>query len=46
MLQTMDEDVVIQQDHKICLKTVGTCVNENAIFAVGSLVDNYLSLVN
>ncbi|KAK2121745.1 DNA-directed RNA polymerase II subunit RPB7 [Saguinus oedipus] len=40
--KTMDEDIVIQQDDEIRLKTVRTHVDKNDIFAIGSLMDDYL----
>ncbi|MXQ90722.1 hypothetical protein E5288_WYG016086 [Bos mutus] len=40
--KTMDEDIVIQQDDEIRLKIVGTRVDKNDIFAIGSLMDDYL----
>uniref|UniRef100_A0A5F4VT49 DNA-directed RNA polymerase subunit n=2 Tax=Callithrix jacchus TaxID=9483 RepID=A0A5F4VT49_CALJA len=40
--KTTDEDIVIQQDDEIRLKTVGTRVDKNDIFAIGSLMDDYL----
>lgn len=46
MLQAMDEDIVIQQDHEVCLKILGTHVAKNAIFAVCSQVNNYWRLVS
>lgn len=44
--KTVDEDVVIQQDDEIRLKIVGTRVDKNDIFAIGSLMDDYLGLVS
>lgn len=44
--KTMDEDIVIQQDDEIRLKIVGTRVDKNDIFAIGSLMDDYLGLVS
>ncbi|EPQ02231.1 DNA-directed RNA polymerase II subunit RPB7 [Myotis brandtii] len=38
----VDEDIVIQQDDEIRLKIVGTRVDKNDIFAIGSLMDDYL----
>uniref|UniRef100_A0A8C6YKX0 DNA-directed RNA polymerase subunit n=1 Tax=Nothoprocta perdicaria TaxID=30464 RepID=A0A8C6YKX0_NOTPE len=40
--KTVDEDIVIQQDDEIRLKIVGTRVDKNDIFAIGSLMDDYL----
>ncbi|KAM6158150.1 DNA-directed RNA polymerase II subunit RPB7 [Rhynchocyon petersi] len=40
--KTMDEDIVIQQEDEIRLKIVGTRVDKNDIFAIGSLMDDYL----
>ncbi|KTG36994.1 hypothetical protein cypCar_00049384, partial [Cyprinus carpio] len=42
--KTVDEDIVIQQDDEIRLKIVGTRVDKNDIFAIGSLMDDYLGL--
>ncbi|XP_012666061.1 DNA-directed RNA polymerase II subunit RPB7 [Otolemur garnettii] len=39
-------DIVIQQDDEIRLKIVGTRVDKNDIFAIGSLMDDYLGLVS
>ncbi|XP_044537951.1 DNA-directed RNA polymerase II subunit RPB7 [Gracilinanus agilis] len=44
--KTVDEDIVIQQDDEIRLKIVGTRVDKNDIFAIGSLMDDYLGLVS
>ncbi|CAB1324828.1 unnamed protein product [Coregonus sp. 'balchen'] len=44
--KTTDEDIVIQQDDEIRLKIVGTRVDKNDIFAIGSLMDDYLGLVS
>uniref|UniRef100_A0A2K5RRS3 DNA-directed RNA polymerase subunit n=1 Tax=Cebus imitator TaxID=2715852 RepID=A0A2K5RRS3_CEBIM len=44
--KTMDEDIVIQQDDEIHLKIVGTRVDKNDIFAIGSLMDDYLGPVS
>ncbi|XP_052014110.1 DNA-directed RNA polymerase II subunit RPB7-like [Apodemus sylvaticus] len=44
--ETMDEGIVIQQDYEIRLKIVGMRVDKNDIFAIGSLVDDYLGLVS
>ncbi|KAF7235180.1 DNA-directed RNA polymerase II subunit RPB7 [Varanus komodoensis] len=40
--KSVDEDIVIQQDDEIRLKIVGTRVDKNDIFAIGSLMDDYL----
>uniref|UniRef100_H0XU91 DNA-directed RNA polymerase subunit n=1 Tax=Otolemur garnettii TaxID=30611 RepID=H0XU91_OTOGA len=40
------KDIVIQQDDEIRLKIVGTRVDKNDIFAIGSLMDDYLGLVS
>ncbi|XP_013775325.1 DNA-directed RNA polymerase II subunit RPB7-like [Limulus polyphemus] len=42
--KSQDEDVVIQQDDKIRLKIVGTRVDATDIFAIGTLMDDYLGL--
>ncbi|CAH3173668.1 unnamed protein product, partial [Porites evermanni] len=42
--KTQDEDIVIQQDDEIRLRIVGTRVDANDIFAIGSLMDDYLVL--
>ncbi|KAM5247256.1 DNA-directed RNA polymerase II subunit RPB7 [Ctenodactylus gundi] len=44
--KTVDEDIVIQQEDEIRLKIVGTRVDKNDIFAIGSLMDDYLGLVS
>uniref|UniRef100_UPI00358F8B9F DNA-directed RNA polymerase II subunit RPB7 isoform X2 n=1 Tax=Myxine glutinosa TaxID=7769 RepID=UPI00358F8B9F len=44
--KTGDEDIVIQQDDEIRLKIVGTRVDKNDIFAIGSLMDDFLGLVS
>ncbi|RMX40822.1 hypothetical protein pdam_00006499 [Pocillopora damicornis] len=44
--KTRDEDNVIQQDDEIRLRIVGTRVDANDIFAIGSLMDDYLGLVS
>jgi len=44
--KTQDEEVVIQQDDEIRLKIVGTRVDANDIFAIGTLMDDYLGLVS
>lgn len=42
--KTQDEDVVIQQDDEIRLKIVGTRIDATDIFAIGTLMDDYLGL--
>ncbi|GFW45714.1 DNA-directed RNA polymerase II subunit RPB7 [Trichonephila clavipes] len=42
--RTEDEEVVIQQDDEIRLKIVGTRVDATDIFAIGTLMDDYLGL--
>ncbi|KAM7289312.1 DNA-directed RNA polymerase II subunit RPB7 [Ixodes scapularis] len=42
--RTQDEDVIIQQDDEIRLKIVGTRVDASDIFAIGTLMDDYLGL--
>ena len=44
--KTSDEDMVIQQDDEIRLKIVGTRVDASDIFAIGTLMDDYLGLVS
>ena len=44
--KTSDEDIVIQQDDEIRLKIVGTRVDASDIFAIGTLMDDYLGLVS
>ncbi|XP_023319602.1 DNA-directed RNA polymerase II subunit RPB7 [Eurytemora carolleeae] len=44
--KTADEDMVIQQDDEIRLKIVGTRVDASDIFAIGTLMDDYLGLVS
>jgi len=44
--KTKDEDIVIQTEDEIRLKIVGTRVDANDIFAIGSLMDDYLGLVS
>ncbi|KAL7978166.1 hypothetical protein Chor_005153 [Crotalus horridus] len=39
-------DIVIQPEDNIRLKIVGTRVDKNDIFAIGSLMDDYLGLLN
>ncbi|XP_046669953.1 DNA-directed RNA polymerase II subunit RPB7-like, partial [Homalodisca vitripennis] len=43
--KSKDEDVVIQEDDDIRLKIVGTRVDASGIFAIGTLMDDYLGLV-
>jgi DNA-directed RNA polymerase subunit E'/Rpb7 len=38
------QDVVIQQDDEIRLRIVGTRVDANDIFAVGTLMEDYLGM--
>lgn len=42
--RTQDEDIIIQQDDEIRLKIVGTRVDASDIFAIGTLMDDYLGL--
>ena len=44
--QNIDEGIVIQKDDEIRLKIIGTRVDANDIFAVGSLMDDFLGLVS
>ena len=44
--KTSEEDMVIQQDDEIRLKIVGTRVDASDIFAIGTLMDDYLGLVS
>ena len=44
--KTADEEMVIQQDDEIRLKIVGTRVDASDIFAIGTLMDDYLDLVS
>ncbi|XP_059350891.1 DNA-directed RNA polymerase II subunit RPB7 isoform X2 [Daphnia carinata] len=44
--KTQDEDVVIQQDDEIRIKIVGLRVDATDIFAIGTLMDDYLGLVS
>ena len=44
--KTKDEDMVIHQDDEIRLKIVGTRVDASDIFAIGTLMDDYLGLVS
>uniref|UniRef100_A0A1B0B496 RNA polymerase Rpb7-like N-terminal domain-containing protein n=1 Tax=Glossina palpalis gambiensis TaxID=67801 RepID=A0A1B0B496_9MUSC len=43
--KSKDEDVVISGEDKIRLKIVGTRVDATGIFAIGTLMDDYLGLV-
>ncbi|TGZ46537.1 Dna-directed rna polymerase ii subunit rpb7-like protein [Temnothorax longispinosus] len=43
--KSKEEDVVIQADDEIRLKIVGTRVDATGIFAIGTLMDDYLGLV-
>jgi len=40
------QDMVIQQDDEIRLKIVGTRVDASDIFAIGTLMDDFLGLVS
>lgn len=44
--KTESEDMVIQQDDEIRLKIVGTRVDASDIFAIGTLMDDYLGLTS
>ena len=44
--KTADEDQVIQQDDEVRIKIVGTRVDASDIFAIGTLMDDYLGLVS
>ena len=44
--KTAEEDMVIQQDDDIRVKIVGTRVDATDIFAIGTLMDDYLGLVS
>jgi len=44
--KTKDEDTAIKQDDEIRLKIVGTRVDVNEIFSIGSLMDDYLGRVD
>ena len=44
--KTQDEEVMIQQDDEIRLKIVGTRVDASDIFAIGTLMDDYLGLIS
>ena len=43
--KSASEDTVIQQDDEIRLKIVGTRVEANDIFAIGTLHDDYLGMI-
>ncbi|XP_066582566.1 DNA-directed RNA polymerase II subunit RPB7 isoform X2 [Prorops nasuta] len=43
--KSKEEDVIIQADDEIRLKIVGTRVDATGIFAIGTLMDDYLGLV-
>ncbi|XP_031844337.1 DNA-directed RNA polymerase II subunit RPB7 isoform X2 [Nomia melanderi] len=43
--KSKEEDVIIQPDDEIRLKIVGTRVDATGIFAIGTLMDDYLGLV-
>ncbi|KAK0078448.1 hypothetical protein PV327_005062 [Microctonus hyperodae] len=43
--KSKEEDVVIQADDEIRLKIVGTRVDAGGIFAIGTLMDDYLGLI-
>ncbi|EJW76133.1 hypothetical protein WUBG_12956 [Wuchereria bancrofti] len=42
--KTADESVVIKQDDEIRVKLIGTRVDASDIFAIGTLMDDYLGL--
>ena len=44
--QNQDEGIVIQKEDEIRLKIIGTRVDANDIFAVGSLMDDFLGLIS
>ncbi|XP_069956036.1 DNA-directed RNA polymerase II subunit RPB7 isoform X3 [Cherax quadricarinatus] len=44
--KSRDEEVVIQQDDEIRVKIVGTRVDATDIFAIGTLMDDYLGLTS
>ncbi|GAV02411.1 hypothetical protein RvY_12981 [Ramazzottius varieornatus] len=44
--RSRDEDITIQQDDEIRVKIVGTRVDAKDIFAIGTLMDDYLGLVS
>ncbi len=43
--KTKDESVVIKEDDEIRVKIIGTRVDASDIFAIGTLMDDYLGLV-
>ena len=43
--KTQDESVVIKEDDEIRVKVIGTRVDASDIFAIGTLMDDYLGLV-
>jgi DNA-directed RNA polymerase II subunit RPB7 len=43
--KTDDESVVIKQDDEVRVKIIGTRVDATDIFAVGTLMDDYLGFV-
>lgn len=42
--KTADESVIIKQDDEIRVKLIGTRVDASDIFAIGTLMDDYLGL--
>jgi len=44
--KTQSEDQVIQQDDEIRLRIIGTRVDATDIFAIGTLMDDYLGLIS
>jgi len=44
--RTNDDDVIIQKEDEIRLKIVGTRVDAKDIFAIGSLMDDFLGLIS
>ena len=44
--KSKDEDMMIKQDDEIRLKIVGTRVDASGIFAIGTLMDDFLGLIN
>ncbi|ESO11251.1 hypothetical protein HELRODRAFT_104718 [Helobdella robusta] len=44
--KSKDEDAIIQVDDEIRIKIVGTRVDAKEIFAIGTLMDDYLGLIN
>lgn len=44
--RTKDDDTIIQQDDEIRMKIVGLRVDAKDIFAIGSLMDDYLGLMS